>query len=69
MIGSFKINVHAKKYVRPNLHYRINIISLTRLLFKLSIVQQKTAEFLLSHISLRIIISVVQQIATVCNER
>ena len=69
MIGSFKTNVHAKKYVRPNLHYRVNIISLTRLHFKLSIVQQKTAKFLLCHISLHTIISVVQQIATVCNER
>ena len=34
-IGSFKINVHMKKSVKPNLHYMSNETSLTRLVFEL----------------------------------
>ena len=68
-IGGFKINVHMKKSLKSNLHYMSNETSLTRLVFELLRLQQKTAEFLLCHISLRIIILVVQQIVTVCNER
>ena len=69
MIGGFKINVHAKKSVRPNLHYMSNMISIIRLIFKLLSAQRKTAEFLLCHISLRTIILFAQQIVTVRNER
>ena len=69
MIGSFKINVNVKKSLRPNLHYMGSIISITRLVLKFLGVQRKTAEFLLSQISLRTIILVAQQIVTVRNER
>ena len=68
-IGGFKINVHMKKSVKPNLHYMSNVTSLTRLVFELLHTQRKTAEFLLCHISLRTIILVAQQIVTVRNER
>ena len=63
-IGGFKINVHMKKSVKPNLHYMSNVTSLTRLVFELLRSQQNTAEFLLCHISLRTIILVAQQIVT-----
>ena len=72
MIGGVKINVHAKKSLRPNLQYYINqyvLISITQLVFKFLSVQRKMAEFLLCQISLRTIILVGQQIVTVCNER
>ena len=69
MIGSFMINVHMKKSVRPNLHYMSNIISLTWLVFKLLSEQQKLAEYLLCHFSLRTTILVAQQIVAVCSER
>ena len=68
-IGGFKINVHIKKSVKPNLHYMSNVISMTRLVFELLRAQRKTAELLLYHISLRTIILVAQQIVTVRNER
>ena len=35
IIGGFKINVYAKIYVRPTLHYMSNVISMARLAFKL----------------------------------
>ena len=69
MIGGFKINVHAKKYVRPNLHYMSNTTSLTWPVFKLLSEQRKMTVFLLCHISLPTIILVAQQIVTVHNER
>ena len=65
IIGGFKINVHAKKYVRSKLHYMSNIVSLTWLVFKLLSAQRKMAEFLLCNISLHTIISVAQQITSV----
>ena len=68
-IGGFKINVHIKKSVKPNLHYMSNVTSLTQLVFELLRAQRKTAEFLLCHISLGTIILVMQQIVTVHNER
>ena len=58
MIGGFKINVHAKKSVRPNLHYMSNTTSLTWPVFKLLSEQRKMAVFLLWHISLPTIILV-----------
>ena len=69
MIGVFKVHVHARKSVRRNLHYMSNMISIILLVFKLLSAQQKTAEFLLCHISLRTITLVAQQIVTVRNER
>ena len=69
MIGGFKINVHAKKSVRPNLHYMSNTTSLTWPVFKLLSEQRKMTVFLLCHISLPTIILVAQQIVTVHNER
>ena len=68
-IGGFKINVHMKKSVKPNLHYMSNMTSLTQLVFELLRAQRKTAEFLLCHISLCTVILVMQQIVTVRNER
>ena len=66
MIGSFMINVHMKKSVRPNLHYMSNIISLTWLVFKLLSEQQKLAEYVLCNFTT---ILVAQQIVAVCSER
>ena len=40
-IGGFKINVHMKKSVKPNLHYMSNETSLTWLVYKLLHAQQK----------------------------
>ena len=40
-IGGFKINVHMKKSVKPNLHYMSNETSLTWLVFKLLHAQRK----------------------------